>query len=159
MIIAAYEAAPRTEETIVSKESESKIQVDHGFEDLFQGLQWIPQPIFQESSKEVQTEKVRFTWLHGIVQKNFRKISHIICFLHSAYYIVKKFIQCTSPSRTSLWRYHYYIYIIKYRFSPGKISWICNIFFGKFAARCCITITHASPTISNSISRTTFSNG
>ncbi|XP_074341653.1 ADP-ribosylation factor GTPase-activating protein AGD5-like isoform X2 [Apium graveolens] len=48
---------PKKEETIVSKESESKIQVDHGFEDLFQGLQWGPQPISQESPKEVQMEK------------------------------------------------------------------------------------------------------
>lgn len=71
MITAAYEAASKTEETVISKESESKIQVNHGFEDLFQGLQWVPQPISQELPKEVQTEKVRFTNCSAKFQKDF----------------------------------------------------------------------------------------
>lgn len=57
MEIQPYKAAPKTEEIVVSKESESKIQTDNGFEDLFQGLQWVPQLASQESPKEVQTEK------------------------------------------------------------------------------------------------------
>ncbi|KAK1378845.1 putative ADP-ribosylation factor GTPase-activating protein AGD5 [Heracleum sosnowskyi] len=57
MEIQLYEAAPKTEETVISKESESKIQVANGFEDLFQGLQWVPMPVSQESPKELQTEK------------------------------------------------------------------------------------------------------
>lgn len=57
MEIQPFETAPITVKTIVSKEFESKIQVDHGFEDLFQGLQWVAQPVSNESPKEVQKEK------------------------------------------------------------------------------------------------------
>lgn len=63
MIIAVYEATPKAEETVVSKECESKIQVDHGFEDLFQGLQWVAQPVSHESPEESQMEMVRSTKL------------------------------------------------------------------------------------------------
>ncbi|KAL1805559.1 hypothetical protein ACET3Z_028627 [Daucus carota] len=56
MEIQLYEATPKAEETVVSKECESKIQVDHGFEDLFQGLQWVAQPVSHESPEESQME-------------------------------------------------------------------------------------------------------
>lgn len=55
-IIAAYEATTKEEVSVAPKGIETKIHSDSGFEDLFQGLQWVTQPISQEPPKEVKNE-------------------------------------------------------------------------------------------------------